>query len=116
MTSVTTLEPIPQPPGYPVIGNLLDLDSEAPLQALMKLPRQYGSIFRLNLPIGHLLVVSGFDLVDELCDDERFDKFIGGRCATSALFSATAFLPPGPKNRTGAKRTTYWSPTSACRR
>src|ERR687886_1495605 len=90
MASVTILEPIPQPPGYPVIGNLLDLDREAPLQALMKLARQYGPIFRLNLPIGHLVVVSGFDLVDELCDDERFDKFIGGQ-----LRNLRAFLGDG---------------------
>ena len=90
MTSVTTLEPIPQPPGYPVIGNLLDLDREAPMQALMKLSRHYGPIFRLNLPIGHLVVVSGFDLVDELCDDERFDKFIGGQ-----LRNLRAFLGDG---------------------
>src|ERR671938_2006590 len=90
MTSVTTLDPIPQPPGYPVIGNLLDLDREAPMQALMKLSRQYGPIFRLNLPIGHLVVVSGFDLVDELCDDERFDKFIGGQ-----LRNLRAFLGDG---------------------
>src|ERR687885_750756 len=86
----TTLEPIPQPPGYPVIGNLLDLDSEVPIQALMKLARQYGPIFRLNLPIGHLVVVSGFDLVDEMCDDERFDKLIGGQ-----LRNLRAFLGDG---------------------
>jgi cytochrome P450 / NADPH-cytochrome P450 reductase len=90
MASVTTLEPIPQPPGYPVIGNLLDLDSEAPIQAIMKLARQYGPIFRLNLPTGHLVVVSSFDLVDELCDDERFDKLIGG-----ALRNLRAFLGDG---------------------
>src|SRR3954454_16121198 len=90
MASVTTLEPIPQPPGYPVIGNLLDLDIEAPIQALMKLARQYGPIFRLNLPIGHLVVVSGFDLVDEMCDDERFDKLIGGQ-----LRNLRAFLGDG---------------------
>src|SRR5919205_4228024 len=90
MAPVTTLEPIPQPPGYPVIGNLLDLDREAPMQALMKLSRHYGPIFRLNLPIGHLVVVSGFDLVDELCDDERFDKFIGGQ-----LRNLRAFLGDG---------------------
>jgi cytochrome P450 / NADPH-cytochrome P450 reductase len=90
MTDQTTLEPIPQPPGYPVIGNLLDLDTEAPIQALVMLARQYDPIFRLNLPIGHLVVVSGFDLVDELCDDERFDKLIGGQ-----LRNIRAFLGDG---------------------
>jgi hypothetical protein len=50
MTSVITLEPIPQPPGYPVIGNLLDLDREAPAQALMKLSRQYWASVASMLP------------------------------------------------------------------
>jgi hypothetical protein len=44
-------EPIPQPPGYPVLGNLFDLrGAETPTQALMKLAREYGPI--LPLPRG----------------------------------------------------------------
>jgi cytochrome P450 / NADPH-cytochrome P450 reductase len=71
-------EPIPQPPGYPVLGNLFDLrGAETPIQALMKLARQYGPIFRLQVGPRRFTVVSGFDLVDELCDDERFDKMLG---------------------------------------
>ena len=71
-------EPIPQPPGYPVLGNLFDLrGAETPIQALMKLARQYGPIFRLHVGPRRFTVVSGFDLVDELCDEERFDKMLG---------------------------------------
>ena len=78
MTTPTTYEPIPQPPGYPVLGNLFDVKAaETPIQALMKLARQYGPIFQLHVGPVHLIVVSGFDLVDELCDDERFDKMLG---------------------------------------
>src|ERR671938_186425 len=74
----TTLEPIPQPPGYPVVGNVFDiLGEETPIQGLMKLARQYGEIFRLRTPQGSNIVVSGFDLVDEICDEKHFDKFLG---------------------------------------
>src|SRR4051812_48756221 len=78
MSPVTTLEPIPQPPGYPVIGNLFDLQSEeTPILSIMKLARQYGPIFRLRMPQGSNIVLSGFDLVDEVCDEKHFDKFLG---------------------------------------
>jgi cytochrome P450/NADPH-cytochrome P450 reductase len=77
-TQRTIYEPIPQPPGYPVLGNLFDIrGADTPIQALMKLARQYGPIFRLRVGPRSLVVVSGFDLVDEICDDERFDKMLG---------------------------------------
>jgi cytochrome P450 / NADPH-cytochrome P450 reductase len=78
-TERTAYEPIPQPPGYPVLGNLFDVKrgADTPIQALMKLARQYGPIFRLRVGSSNLVVVSGFDLVDELSDDERFDKMLG---------------------------------------
>src|SRR5918912_149178 len=79
MTSdLTALEPIPQPPGYPVVGNVFDLmGEETPIRALMKLARQYGPIFRLRMPQGSNIVLSGFELVDEVCDEKHFDKFLG---------------------------------------
>src|SRR5918999_2022983 len=74
----TTLEPIPQPPGYPVLGNIFDImGEETPIQGLMKLARQYGPIFRLRTPQGSNIIVSGFDLVDEISDEKHFDKFLG---------------------------------------
>jgi cytochrome P450 / NADPH-cytochrome P450 reductase len=78
MSSEMIFEPIPQPPGYPVVGNVFDLiGEETPIQGLMKLARQYGPIFRLRTPQGSVIVVSGFDLVDEISDEKRFDKFLG---------------------------------------
>ncbi|MDX6379703.1 MAG: cytochrome / NADPH-cytochrome reductase [Rubrobacteraceae bacterium] len=72
-----TTEPIPQSPGYPLIGNLLDLRSaDTPLESIMKLARQYGLIFRVQTPQGANIMLSGFDLVDEVSDEERFDKFL----------------------------------------
>ncbi len=40
----------------------------------MKLAREYGPIMQLDLPGRQLVVVSGFELVDELSDESRFDK------------------------------------------
>ena len=78
MTIPTTYEPIPQPPGYPVLGNLFDVrGADTPTQGLMKLARQYGPIFQLRVGPSAVIVVSGFDLVDELCDETRFDKMLG---------------------------------------
>lgn len=91
MSPETTFEPIPQPPGYPVLGNLFDIrGAETPIQALIKLARQYGPIFQLRVGSNQLIFVSGFDLVDELCDDGRFDKMLG-----AGLISARAFAGDG---------------------
>jgi cytochrome P450 / NADPH-cytochrome P450 reductase len=58
MTSITMLEPIPQPPGYPLVGNLFDLYSETPILHVMKLARQYGPIFGLRMPQGSNVAIS----------------------------------------------------------
>jgi cytochrome P450 / NADPH-cytochrome P450 reductase len=64
MSDQGNYEPMPQPPGYPVLGNLFELrGAETPTQALMKLARQYGPIFRFHVGPRRLTVVSGFDLV-----------------------------------------------------
>ena len=44
----------------------------------MRMAGEYGPIFRLTVPGGTRLIVSGADLVDEICDDTRFDKLVGG--------------------------------------
>src|SRR5579875_2000622 len=72
--AVAQLEPIPQPPAKPVVGNLLDLDAEMPILTAMELARTYGPIFQLTMPKRTLVFVSGHRLVDELCDESRFDK------------------------------------------
>ena len=78
MSSEVIFEPIPQPPGYPVVGNVFDIiGEETPIQGLMKLARQYGPIFRLRTPQGSIIVLSGFDLTDEVSDEKNFDKFLG---------------------------------------
>ena len=78
MDPTAHLEPIPRPPGHLLIGNLLDLDAGHPIESLMDLARQYGPIYELTIPSrGSRIIVSGYELVNELCDESRFDKLVG---------------------------------------
>jgi cytochrome P450 / NADPH-cytochrome P450 reductase len=78
MASTNRLSPIPHPPTKPVVGNMLSLDSTAPAQSLVRLARQFGPIFWLDMMGAPLVVVSGHDLVDELSDEKRFGKLVRG--------------------------------------
>jgi cytochrome P450 / NADPH-cytochrome P450 reductase len=69
-------EDLPGPPSLPVLGNVRAIDMAQPIESLMSLAREYGPIFKLTTPKGITAVVSGVDLVSEICDDARFDKVI----------------------------------------
>jgi cytochrome P450/NADPH-cytochrome P450 reductase len=72
------LERIPMPDKKPVVGNMLSVDKDQPLQSLMQLSRDLGPIIRMDMMGTPLVVVSGHDLVEELCDEARFDKAVRG--------------------------------------
>jgi cytochrome P450/NADPH-cytochrome P450 reductase len=78
MASVNKLSPIPHPPKQPVVGNMLSLDSTAPVQHLARLAKELGPIFWLDMMGAPLVIVSGHDLVEELSDEKRFDKAVRG--------------------------------------
>ncbi|OAF03517.1 NADPH--cytochrome reductase [Bradyrhizobium centrolobii] len=78
MSSKNRLDPIPHPPTKPVVGNMLSLDSAAPVQHLTRLAKELGPIFWLDMMGSPIVVVSGHDLVDELSDEKRFDKTVRG--------------------------------------
>src|ERR1700757_3365276 len=78
MPSKNRLSPIPHPPTRPVVGNMLSLDSSAPVQHLVRLTKELGPILWLDMMGAPLVIVSGHDLVDELCDTTRFDKAVRG--------------------------------------
>jgi cytochrome P450 / NADPH-cytochrome P450 reductase len=78
MASKNRLSPIPQPPTKPVVGNMLSLDSSAPVQHLTRLSKELGPIFWLDMMGAPIVVVSGHDLVNELSDEKRFDKVVRG--------------------------------------
>ncbi len=78
MSSKNRLDPIPQPPTKPVVGNMLSLDLAGPVQDLTRLAKELGPIFWLDMMGSPIVVVSGHDLVDELSDEKRFDKTVRG--------------------------------------
>src|ERR1700722_6972382 len=78
MASTNRLDPIPHPPKKPVVGNMLSIDSGAPIQHMTRMAKELGPIFWLDMMGTPFVVVSGHDLVDELSDEERFDKAVKG--------------------------------------
>src|SRR5713101_2445691 len=78
MAQKNLLDPIPHPPRTLVLGNLLSLGISTPIQDMMTLARQYGPIYWLDMMGKPIVVVSGFSLIDELCDETRFDKSVKG--------------------------------------
>src|SRR5690349_375778 len=99
MPSKNRLSPIPRPPTRPVVGNMLSLDSSAPVQNLTRLAKELGPIFWLDMMGAPIVVVSGHDLVDELSDEKRFDKAVRGplrrvrAVAGDGLFTADTTEP-----------------------
>src|SRR3984893_6690916 len=99
MASTNRLSPIPHPPTKPVVGNMLSLDSSAPVQNLARLARELGPIFWLDMMGALLVIVSGHDLVEELSDEKRFDKAVRGplrrvrAIAGDGLFTADTTEP-----------------------
>src|SRR5580693_4316546 len=99
MAPTNKLSPIPQPPTKPVVGNMLSLDSSAPVQNLTRLAKELGPIFWLDMMGAPIVIVSGHDLVAELSDEKRFDKAVRGplrrvrAVAGDGLFTADTSEP-----------------------
>src|SRR6201987_3056449 len=99
MPAKNRLAPIPQPPTKPVVGNMLSLDSSAPVQNLTRLAKELGPIFWLDMIGAPLVIVSGHDLVDESSDEPGFDKAARGplrrvrAVAGDGLFTADTAEP-----------------------
>ncbi len=91
--------PIPQPPDRPLVGNVFDLSADTQVQDLLRLSKQYGEIFFLELAGRRLIVLSSFRLVDEVSDEKRFDKRVWAplkqvrRFSGDGLFTAHTFEP-----------------------
>ncbi|KAI8948068.1 cytochrome P450 [Xylaria longipes] len=71
-------QPIPQPPGLPLLGNIKDVDPSNTWGSLKKLAEKYGEIFQIKVLGKTLVFVAGAALAEELCDEKRFRKFVGG--------------------------------------
>ncbi|KAI0390721.1 cytochrome P450 [Xylariaceae sp. FL0594] len=71
-------QPIPQPPGVPLLGNIKDVDPENTWWSLKKLIEKYGEIVQIKVLGKTLVFVGSAALAEELCDETRFRKFVGG--------------------------------------
>ena len=78
MPSKNRLSPIPHPPTKPVVGNMLSLDANAPVQDLTRLAKELGPIFWLDMMGQPLVIASGYEIVHELSDEKRFGKVVRG--------------------------------------
>ncbi|KAL8306505.1 hypothetical protein RB597_002994 [Gaeumannomyces tritici] len=88
--------PVPEPAGLPLLGNLGAIDSEFPLGSLMSMADKHGEIYRMRFPGRTMVIVSTRALVNEVCDEKRFQKSIGPTLREvrhgvhDGLFSASA--------------------------
>lgn len=69
---------IPKPKTFGPLGHLPLIDKDRPSLSLCKLANEYGPIFRFETPVGESVIVSGHELVAEVCDESRFAKSIKG--------------------------------------
>jgi cytochrome P450/NADPH-cytochrome P450 reductase len=68
--------PIPAPRGVPIIGNVLEIEADVPLNSFERLADTYGPIFRFTTFGQTRVFLSSHELVDEVCDEERFTKYV----------------------------------------
>lgn len=68
---------IPQPKTYGMLGNLPLIDKDSPTFSFCKLADEFGPIFRFGLFGRSVLIISGPELVADVCNGSRFDKSIG---------------------------------------
>ena len=73
---MTKLDNIPQPPGWPIVGNIFDIDMELPLFSLYNLAEKHGEIYRMKFPGHTFIIATSYDMVNEFCDEKRFPKTI----------------------------------------
>src|SRR5436190_13760878 len=92
MASKNLLHPIPHPPRTPLLGNLLSLGTVHPVQDMMKLARELGPIYWLDMMGSPLVIVSGQELVNELCDEKRVDKAARGTLGRLGVIGGVALL------------------------
>src|SRR6476646_7037243 len=93
MTTTIELDQCPGPHGLPLVGNAFDIDAHNPIEGFIAMAADYGPIFKVTVPGSTRLMVSGPELVEEICDDSRFDKSVVG----AGLFTADTEAPLSPR-------------------
>ncbi|MFC0524614.1 bifunctional cytochrome P450/NADPH--P450 reductase [Pontibacillus salicampi] len=73
---MTQTKTVPLTKAYGPLGSLPLMDKGKPIQSFMKLAEEHGPIFQFQFPKHKATFVSGHELVKELCDESRFDKYV----------------------------------------
>ncbi|WP_434034200.1 bifunctional cytochrome P450/NADPH--P450 reductase [Cupriavidus sp. a3] len=73
----TAPEPIPRDPGWPLVGNLLQIKPGTVGQHLLARSRHHDGIFELDFAGRCVPFVTSVALAAEVCDAARFRKYIG---------------------------------------
>ncbi|KAI1340809.1 cytochrome P450 [Xylariaceae sp. FL0016] len=82
--------PIPQPPKHWFTGNLSEMDPSFPSSSMWRLASIYGEIYKLDLVMRSIVIISSYDLINECMDENRFEK-----CPTGPLVELRALLGDG---------------------
>ncbi|KAI9667304.1 MAG: hypothetical protein M1821_000119 [Bathelium mastoideum] len=69
---------IPQPTPHFLTGNIAEIDPTFIASSFWRLASIYGPIFKLDLPGRSVAVLSDHELIDEACDEDRFEKVVSG--------------------------------------
>ncbi|KAK4208906.1 cytochrome P450 [Rhypophila decipiens] len=93
-------EPIPGPAGWPLIGNLRDIDLNNTVQSFMALADEFGPIYKLRLGGTDRLFLSNHVFVDEVCTRKEYGKHIMG-----AVGALAQVLPDGLFSAQTAQKT-----------
>jgi hypothetical protein len=83
-------EPIPQPSIHWFTKNIPDVNPNFPMESIWRLADIYGPIYKLDFVTNQVLVLSSHELINEVCDEDRFEKSIVG-----ALKETRALLGDG---------------------
>ncbi|KAK7736161.1 hypothetical protein SLS53_007189 [Cytospora paraplurivora] len=86
--------PIPQPKPLPLLGNILSINPNNPWRSLQRLSELHGEIFQVTVLGRTVVFIAGAALAEEVCDERRFRKYVGGpiveirHAVHDALFTA----------------------------
>lgn len=78
--------PIPHPPEKLFLGNLGEIDPDFAVKSFWRLANIHGPIFKLNLVKRNVIVISNHELINEVCDDTHYEKYVTGVQETIRVF------------------------------
>ena len=89
-------EEIGSPYRFPILGHTPYLLGAFPSGKIHRIAQERGGIWRVSLPNSSFIAVTSFELIDELCDEDRFEKsrieFDRNRITPDAFFSSRLAL------------------------